>query len=255
MDDTPRPILDHLEELRRRLFWIIGVWSLASIVASFFAKELFEILMAPAVNAVLASGNTLIAVTPSELFMTYLKTAILAGFMVALPVALWHLWAFVSPGLYENERRYALPFVFSTSTLFAVGCAFGYFFAFPAMFRYFVSLEADFVHTSWTTQAVFSFCAGMYLAFGLAFQLPIILVALALAGVVTPAWLAAQRKYAILLAFIAGAILTPSPDTTSQLMLSIPLCLLYELSIWLSRALVRKPAPTQSLTVAGERDG
>lgn len=255
MDDTPRPILDHLEELRRRLFWIIGVWAVASIAASVFAKELFEILMAPAVNAVLASGNTLIAVAPSELFMTYLKTAILAGFMVALPVALWHLWAFVSPGLYESERRYALPFVFSTTTLFAVGCAFGYFFAFPVMFQYFVSLEADFVHTSWTTQAVFSFCAGMYLAFGLAFQLPIILVALALAGIVTPAWLAAQRKYAILLAFIAGAILTPSPDTTSQLMLSVPLCLLYELSIWISRALVRTPPPTQSLTVAGERDG
>jgi sec-independent protein translocase protein TatC len=169
-------------------------------------------------------------------------------------VALWHLWAFVAPGLYENERRFALPFVISTSSLFVVGCAFGYFFAFPVMFEYFVSLEAEFVHTAWTTQAVFSFCSGMYLAFGLAFQLPIILVALALAGVVTPQWLATQRTYAILLAFIVGAILTP-PDATSQIMLSVPLCLLYELSIWVSRALVRTAAPTRSLTVAGKRDG
>jgi sec-independent protein translocase protein TatC len=123
------------------------------------------------------------------------------------------------------------------------------------MFEYFVSLEADFVHTSWTTQSVFSFCAGMYLAFGLAFQLPIILVGLALAGVITPQWLAAQRKYAILIAFIVGAILTP-PDATSQIMLSVPLCLLYELSIWVSRAVVRRPAEAPSLLpVAGERDG
>jgi sec-independent protein translocase protein TatC len=255
MDDTPRPILDHLEELRIRLIWIFGVWTVASIAASFFSKELFAILMAPAVDAVRASGNTLIAVAPSELFMTYLKTAILSGFIVAMPVALWHLWAFVSPGLYESERRYALPFVVSTSTLFGVGCLFGHYIAFPVMFEYFVSLEADFVHTSWTTQSVFSFCAGMYLAFGLAFQLPIILVGLALAGVITPQWLAAQRKYAILIAFIVGAILTP-PDATSQIMLSVPLCLLYELSIWVSRAVVRKPAEAPSLLpVAGERDG
>ena len=157
-----------------RLIWIIGVWSVASIAASFWSKELFAILMAPAVDAVRASGNTLIAVAPSELFMTYLKTPILSGFIVAMPVALWQLWAFVAPGLYESERRYALPFVISTSTLFAVGCAVRLLRRVPGhAFEYFVSLEADFVHTSWTTQSVFSFCSGMYLAFGLAFQLPI----------------------------------------------------------------------------------
>jgi sec-independent protein translocase protein TatC len=251
MDDTPRPILEHLEELRVRLFWVLGVWAVAAIVASYWSKELFAILMAPAVDAVRASGNTLIAVAPSELFMTYMKTAILSGFLVAMPVALWHLWQFVAPGLYESERRYALPFVISTSTLFTVGCAFGYFFAFPVMFEYFVSLEADFVHTSWTTQSVFSFCSGMYLAFGLTFQLPIILVGLALAGVVTPQWLASQRKYAILAAFIVGAILTP-PDATSQIVMSVPLCILYEISIWVARAVVR-PKPEPSLVpVASE---
>ena len=249
MDDTPRPFLDHLEELRIRLFWVLGVWAVAGFAASFWSKELFALIMAPAVNAVRSSGNTLIAVSPSELFVTYLKTAVLAGFIVAMPVALWHLWHFVAPGLYENERRLAFPFVISTSTLFGVGCLFGYFVAFPVMFQYFVSLEADFVHTSWTTASVFQFCSGMYLAFGLAFQLPVILVALALAGVVTPAWLAAQRKYAILLAFIVGAILTP-PDATSQIMLSVPLCALYELSIWVSRAVVRPPVPEPTLAPA-----
>jgi sec-independent protein translocase protein TatC len=256
MDDTPRPILDHLEELRWRLIWIFGIWAVATIVATFWSKELFAILMAPAVHAVTASGHTLIAVSPSELFMTYLKTSILVGFLFAMPVALWHLWAFVSPGLYENERRMALPFVISTTALFTLGCAFAYFFAFPVMFGYFVSLEADFVHTAWTTEAVFSSCSWMYLAFGLSFQLPIVLVSLAVAGIVTPQWLASQRKYAILIAFIAGAILTPSPDATSQLILSVPLCLLYEVSIWVARLVVRRKAAAPSLLpVSSERDG
>jgi len=242
MSDEPRPILEHLGELRRRLFWLIGAWALASFAASFWPKELFEILMAPAIDAVRASGHTLIAVAPSELFMTYLKTILLTGFVVSMPVTLWQLWAFVAPGLYANERRLALPFVISTSSLFVIGCAFSYFFALPLIFGYFVSLEADYVHTSWTTQAVFSSVSSMYLAFGLSFELPIVIVALALAGVVTPQQLAANRKYAILVAFIAGAILTP-PDATSQIMLSVPLCLLFELSIWVSRLLVRKPKP------------
>lgn len=243
MSDEPRPILDHLAELRRRLFWVIGSWALACIAAGFWPKELFGILMAPAIDAVRASGHTLIAVAPSELFMTYLKTIILTGFVVAMPVTLWQLWAFVSPGLYENERRLALPFVISTSVLFLVGCSFSYFFALPVMFRYFVSLEADYVQTSWTTQEVFSTVSTMYLAFGLSFQVPIVLVALALAGVVTPQWLAANRKYAILVAFIVGAVLTPSPDATSMMLLALPLCLLYELSVWISRALVRNRKP------------
>jgi sec-independent protein translocase protein TatC len=242
MTDEPRPILDHLSELRRRLFWVIGAWALASFAASFWPKELFEILMAPAIDAVRASGHTLIAVAPSELFMTFLKTILLTGFVVSMPVTLWQLWAFVAPGLYANERRLAFPFVISTSSLFVIGCAFSYYFALPLIFAYFVSLEADYVHTSWTTQAVFSSVSSMYLAFGFSFELPIVLVALALAGVVTPQWLAANRKYAILAAFIVGAVLTP-PDATSQIMLSVPLCLLYELSIWISRALVRKPKP------------
>jgi sec-independent protein translocase protein TatC len=243
MDDTPRPILEHLEELRRRLFYVIGGWALAAGIASFFPKELFELLMAPAIDAVRASGHTLIAVAPSELFMTYLKTILLTGFMASMPITLWQFWAFVAPGLYENERRLALPFVLSTTALFLIGCAFSYFFALPLIFGFFVSLEADYVATMWTTKEVFSSVSMMYLAFGVAFELPIVLVALALAGVVTPAWLAANRKWAILIAFIVGAILTP-PDATSQILLSVPLCLLYELSIWVSRLLVRKPAPT-----------
>ncbi len=253
MDDTPRPILEHLGELRRRLFVVIGGWALAAAVASFFPKQLFEILMAPAIDAVRGAGHTLIAVAPSELFMTYLKTVLLTGFMASMPITLWQLWGFVAPGLYDNERRMALPFVVSTTSLFLVGCAFSYFFALPLIFGWFVSLEADYVATMWTTKEVFSSVSTLYLAFGVAFELPIVLIALALAGVVTPAWLAANRKWAILVAFVVGAILTP-PDATSQILLSVPLCLLYELSIWVSRLLVRKREPSL-LPVPSEREG
>jgi sec-independent protein translocase protein TatC len=250
MDDTPKPVVEHLAELRKRLFWIVGTWAALSALASFRVKDVFEFLMGPAVHAVVAHGRTLIAIAPSELFMTYIKTALLAGFLGSMPVILYQGWRFVAPGLYPSERRFALPFVLISTLLFAAGCAFGYLAAFPQMFQWFLGLESDYVQTAWTTQTVFGFMAQMYLAFGLAFELPIVLVLLAVAGVVSPVTLASWRKYAILVMFIVAAILTPSPDAVSQIMLALPLCLLYESSIWISRLLLgrreaaaRLPAP------------
>ena len=237
MDDTPKPIVEHLDELRKRLFWILGTWAVLSALAGFHVKGTFEVLMGPAVHAVREHGRTLIAIAPSELFMTYVKTALLAGFLGAMPMLLYQAWSFVAPGLYPNERRLALPFVLISSLLFAAGCAFGYYAAFPQMFDWFLGLEADYVQTMWTTQTVFGFMSQMYLAFGLAFELPVVLVLLAVAGVVTPAALASWRKYAILVMFIVAAVLTPSPDAVSQIILAVPLCLLYESSIWVSRIL------------------
>lgn len=236
MTDEPRPLLEHLEELRRRLFWVIGTWAALAALAGWFARDVFKILMGPAVDAVLARGYTLIAIAPPELFLTYVKTALLAGFLVSMPMTLYQAWSFIAPGLYQNEKRFALPFVLFTSLLFFTGCAFGYFFAFPPAVNWLLSLEADFVQTSWTTQTVFSFMARLYLAFGLAFELPIVLVFLSIAGIVTPAGLARQRKYALLAMFVVAAVLTPQ-DVASQLLLAGPLCVLYEASIWIARAL------------------
>ena len=181
--------------------------------------------MAPAIDAVRASGHTLIAVAPSELFMTYLKTIVLTGFVVAMPVTLWQLWAFVAPGLYENERRLALPFVLST-TLAVHG---------RLRVQLLLRAAADVPVLRVARGRLRAARAGprrrssatvstMYLAFGVSFELPIVLVALALAGVVTPKWLASNRKYAILVAFIVGAVLTPSPTRPARCMLSLPLC-------------------------------
>src|SRR5262245_14357697 len=119
MHDQPRPVIEHLDELRRRLFWILGAWAAFSGLAGLAVKDVFEILMGPAVDAVRAHGRTLIAIAPSELFMTYVKSALLAGFMGTVPVILYQAWAFIAPGLYPKERRFALPFVLATTLLFA----------------------------------------------------------------------------------------------------------------------------------------
>lgn len=239
MDDTPRPLIDHLGELRRRLFWILGAWAMGAAIAGFWVKDVFELLMGPAVRPVRARGHHLIAIAPPELFFTYVKSALLAGFIAAVPITLYQLWAFVSPGLYRNERRFALPFVVATSTLFFGGCAFGYFVAFPYVFEYFLSLEADYVTTSWTTNTLFSFMSRLYLAFGIAFQLPVAMFFLSLAGIVQPEALARGRKYAIVVMFAASAVLTP-PDVVSQVMLAVPLTALYESGIWISRVVIRR---------------
>jgi sec-independent protein translocase protein TatC len=241
IDDTPRPLTEHLEELRARLFWALGAWALCSGAAGYYAKDVFELLSDPAVEATRSKGHTLIAIAPPELLLTYIKSALLAGFVVSLPHTLYQAWAFVAPGLYEGERKLALPFVVAATLLFLAGCLFGRFVAFPLVFEYFLSLEASYVVTSWTMQNVFGFIARMYLAFGVAFELPVVILFLTLAGVVTPQILSKGRPYAIVLMFVIGAILTP-PDVTSQILLAVPLVLLYEAGIWISHLIVRRRA-------------
>jgi sec-independent protein translocase protein TatC len=239
MDDTPRPLTEHLSELRRRLFWALGAWAACAGVAGYFAKDVFELLTLPAVAAVRAREHSLIAIAPPELFFTYVKSAILAGFIVSIPMTLYQAWAFVAPGLYQNERRLALPFVLSATLLFFTGCIFGYFVAFPFVFEYFLGLEADYVETAWTMQNVFGFMSRLYLAFGIAFELPIAILFLSMAGIVTPQRLARGRPYAVVIMFVAGAILTP-PDVVSQILLALPLLALYESGIWLSYIVTRR---------------
>jgi sec-independent protein translocase protein TatC len=241
MDDTPRPLIEHLDELRRRLFWALGSWALCAGIASIWIQEVFTLLVGPAANVLRERGYTMIAIAPAELFFVYLKSALLAGFLVSLPMTLYQLWAFVAPGLYVHERRFALPFVVSTTTLFFTGALFGYWVAFPFVFQYFLSLESEMIRTSWTVQTVFGFISNMYLAFGIAFQLPVAIFFLCIAGVVTPEQLAHTRRYAIVAMFVVGAVLTP-PDVVSQISLSVPLVLLYELGILASRLAIRRRA-------------
>jgi sec-independent protein translocase protein TatC len=236
--DPPRPLLEHLDELRTRLFWSLGSWAAFTALLLNWSGQAFELLMEPGVDAVRSRGRTLITLSPPELFVVYLKTAVLAGFVLALPVMLHQAWSFVAPGLYSHEKRLALPFVLSSTLLFFLGDLFGHRIAFPYIFEYFMSLESSYVANQWTMQEVFSFLSGLYLAFGLAFQLPIIMVFVAWAGIASVEAMAGARRYAIVAMFTIGAVLTP-PDVVSQIMLSVPLVILYEVGLLSARLFLR----------------
>ena len=160
-----------------------------------------------------------------------MKCALLSGFVLALPVVFWQLWAFVAPGLYPREKRLALPFVLVSSGLFAGGAIFGYLVVFPIMFSFFAAFQSDFVQAAWTMREVFSFTTSMFLAFGVSFELPVIVFFFAVAGIVDARQLFGGFKYAVLGAFILAAVLTPTPDMVTQTLLAGPLIVLYLLGV------------------------
>jgi len=229
VDDTALPLTAHLAELRSRLFKVLIAWAIGFALSWNFAEAIFQVLLAPATTA-LGPKGTLQAIAPTEIFFTYLKCALLAGFVISLPVIFWQLWAFVSPGLYPGEKRVALPFVGVSTLLFAGGGAFGYFAVFPLVFQFFAGFSSDFVESAWTMREVFALTTRLLLAFGVGFELPVVIFFLSLSGIVTPGQLLRGTKYAVLLAFVVGAVLTP-PDVVSQVFLAGPLVVLYLLGV------------------------
>ena len=226
--DEPQPLTEHLAELRRRLARALLAWVVGSALAWNFKEAIFGFILQPAVRA-LGSGQ-LQAIAPTEIFFTYLKSALLAGFVLVLPVIFWQLWAFIAPGLYDKEKRVALPFVLASTLLFLVGCGFGHQVVFPLMFQFFQGFESEFVVAAWTMREVFGLTTRLFLAFGFAFELPVLVVFLALAGIVEARQLLTWSPYAVLLAFVVGAILTPA-DVVSQVFLAVPLVGLYFLGV------------------------
>jgi sec-independent protein translocase protein TatC len=231
MDERRLPLTEHLAELRRRLVRALLAWAVGTVAAWAFREEIFRELLRPAVEALAAQGGQLQAIAPGEIFFTYLKGAALAGFVVALPVVLWQAWAFVAPGLYPSEKRYAVPFVAISTLLFVSGALFGHQFVFPLMFAFLGSFESEFVQAAWTMREVWSLTTSMFLAFGVAFELPVVVFFLAAAGVVDVRQLLRGFPYAVLACFVVGAVLTPSPDWVSQTMLAVPMCVLYLLGV------------------------
>lgn len=220
------PLIEHLAELRRRLFWMISVWCVLSCVAWFYQKEIFGFLLRPAIDALAQDNSQLQAISPGEIFFTYFKCSLLAGFIFSTPVIFWHLWRFIAPGLYSSEKKVIVPFVLASTLLFVGGGLFAYYFIFPEVFKFFVSFDSEFVKSVWTMTQVFSFTAQMLLAFGVAFELPVVVVSLAMMGVVTAQQLWKGTSYATIVAFIIGAVLTPN-DGITQFLLALPLIALY----------------------------
>lgn len=231
MDETRLPLTEHLAELRRRIARALLVWAAGMGVAWWFREAIFRELLRPAVDALQRNGGHLQAIAPGEIFFTYLKGAALGGFVLALPAILWQAWSFVAPGLYPGEKKLALPFVLVSTLLFVTGALFGHQFVFPAMFAFLGGFESEFVQAAWSMREVWSMTTSMFLAFGVAFELPVVVFFLASAGILTVRQLLRYFPYAILVNFIIGAVLTPSPDWVSQSMLAVPMCVLYLLGV------------------------
>ncbi len=230
MDERALPITDHLAELRSRLFRIVGAMVLGAIVSFNYAEAIFGFLLAPATEALQARGSQLQAIAPTEIFFTYVKCALLSGFILTLPVTFHQIWAFVAPGLYDNERKATLPFVFFSTLLFGGGAIFGYTMVFPVVFEFFNSWDNDWVVSAWTMREVFSLTTRLFLAFGVAFELPLFVFFLSITGLLSARQLLAGTPYAVLIMFILGALLTP-PDFVSQVMLAVPMVVLYLIGV------------------------
>ncbi len=239
MDEKKLPLSDHLKELRKRLILSFVAVGAGFLFCYAFADSIFNILARPLLK-VMPAGGSLIFISVAEAFFTYMKVAFIAGIILTSPFLLYQVWAFVAPGLYQKEKKYVVPFVLGGSFFFALGVLFGYFVAIPVGFKFLLGYATDFIKPMPSMKEYLSFSIKFLLAFGLVFEFPVVLVLLTKIGVVDAKMLAQKRKYAILLVFILAAVVTPSPDLLSQVLTAIPLIVLYELSILLSRIFAKK---------------
>ncbi|MGY0800098.1 twin-arginine translocase subunit TatC [Lysobacter sp. A286] len=230
--NDPR-LLDHLIELRSRLLRAVVGLVVVLVVMLPFGNDLYALLAAPLLEK-LPAGGQLIAVEVASPFFTPVKLAFFAAVMVSMPWLLYQAWAFVAPGLYQREKRLAIPLLASAVLLFYAGCAFAFFLVLPMVFGFLTRIAPDGVAMMTDISAYLDFVLVIFLAFGASFELPVALVIATLLGWVTPQQLRESRGYAVVGIFIVAAVITP-PDVVSQLMLAIPMCLLYEVGIVASR--------------------
>lgn len=238
MKDEKQPFLSHLEELRRRLIICAIAVGVGFAISYIFSKQLFSFLILP-LTKVLPDDSRLIFTSLPEMFITYIKISLVAGIILALPVIFYELWMFLAPALYQRERRYVVPFVSFSSILFVTGSLFGYFIVFPYGFKFFISFATEDIQALPSVKQYFSFAIRLLLAFGLVFEMPVVVLFLTKIGLITPEAMKRFRKFAILCSFILSAILTP-PDVATQIMMALPIIILYEVSIFLSKGVYRK---------------
>ncbi len=238
------PFTEHLGELRDRLIHSFIAVGIGFVAAYFFKEKLFELLTAPLVTAMSESGHAKLIFTGlPEAFFTYLKVALMAGIILATPVLFYEFWMFVSPGLYRNEKKYILPIILLSVIFFMAGSSFGYFIVFPYGFQFFLGFTTETIQAMPSMKEYLSFASKMLLAFGFVFELPLVLTFLSRMGLVSTDFLKKNRKYALLLFFVGAAIITP-PDVVTQVMMAMPLILLYEIGIIGAMVFGRKsPAP------------
>jgi sec-independent protein translocase protein TatC len=235
--ESQETFLSHLIELRDRLIRCLVAILIAFIPAMIYGADLYDFLAKPVI-ASLPEGSKMIATGVITPFLIPVKIAAVAAFLAVLPYVLYQVWAFVAPGLYAHEKRLVLPLVVSSTVLFVVGMAFCYYFVFGALFSFINDFAPKSISVAPDIEAYFNFMLAMFLAFGIAFEIPVVVVVLAITGLVSIEQLREWRGYVIVGIFVIAAIVTP-PDVVSQLSLAIPMCILYELGIVVAQVVVR----------------
>ena len=246
------PLTEHLTELRKRilvsliaLFVVfVGVFNYSEkifdVVTFPLRSELKVSVYSPHFQIVKKTAAPLVFLAPAEAFWMHLKVSLVAALILSLPVIFYQLWRFISPGLLASERKYVLPFVFLATTLFVIGASFCFIIVLPFAITFLLGYKTQNMTPMLSVGSYVDFCLKFVLAFGAIFELPLAIIFLTRLGIVTPAMLAKNRKFAVLFAFIAGAILTPTPDAFNQTLMAVPIIILYEIGILLSRLLYRK---------------
>jgi sec-independent protein translocase protein TatC len=246
--DTERELtlIEHLVELRSRIIKALLAVMLTVIALAPFARQLYAIFSEPLASQ-LPEGSSMIAIDVTSPFFAPFKLVMLLGLLLAMPVVLYQLWAFVAPGLYRHEQRLAKPLLAASVALFYAGCAFAYFVVFPVIFAFFTAMAPEGVAVMTDINRYLDFVLTLFIAFGVAFQVPVVTIVLVAIGVVTPAGLAQVRGYVVIGVFTVAMLITP-PDMFSQTLLALPVWLLYELGIMMSRVLVTNPRRADETT-------
>ncbi len=233
-----QPLLTHLLELRDRLLKAFIAVIVVFLGLVWFANDIYEFLSAPLVER-LPEGATMIATDVASPFFTPIKLTLVASVFVAVPMILYQVWAFVAPGLYKHEKKLVMPLLFSSSLLFYAGVSFAYFVVFPLVFGFFTTIAPDGVQVATDIASYLDFVLALFMAFGIAFEVPVAIILLCWTGATTPEQLREKRPYIVVGAFVVGMLLTP-PDIISQTLLAVPMCILFEIGLFFSRFYVRE---------------
>lgn len=248
------PLTEHLGELRNRILIALIAVAIMFGISFYYSEHIFRILTSPLHYTLQFSlenpfisfipserpGIDLVFLAPAEALWMHIKIAFISAFITSSPIIFHEIWRFIAPGLLEKERKYALPFVFTTTLLFLIGAIFCFIVVLPFAMNFLLTYKTENLKPMISVGKYIDFCLKFILAFGAIFELPVLSVFLTKMGIVTPEFLAKNRKYAVLIAFVAAALLTPTPDAFNQTLMAVPIIILYEAGIWASRILNRK---------------
>ncbi|ART80701.1 twin-arginine translocase subunit TatC [Oceanisphaera avium] len=237
MNQVHQPLFSHLVELRGRFLRAFGAILLVFLALVYFANDIYTILAEPLLRQ-LPAGSSMIATGVATPFLTPMKLTLIVSFFIAIPYVLYQVWAFVAPGLYKHEKRLIAPLVFSSALLFYAGAAFAYFVVFPLAFGFFTKMAPQGVTIATDIASYLDFILGLFIAFGVAFEIPIATIVICWTGMMTPKELSSKRPYVIVIVFVVGMLLTP-PDVISQTLLAIPMWMLFEVGVFFARFYVR----------------